>query len=131
MATQRRHRRSRRAARRSVWILALFVACADEEARDARPGPHAALAPADTTASDTTMPNRPIEVVQEEHTPALMALAGVTGTFIGATADGRPCIKIMVVQRTPELERRLPQELDGYPVEIVESGHIRPLGDRR
>ena len=77
------------------------------------------------------MPTRPIEAVQEAHSPALMEIPGVVGTFIGATADGRPCIKIMVVERTPELDRKLPRALEGYPVEIIESGHIRPLGDGR
>lgn len=77
------------------------------------------------------MPTRPIEAVQEAHTPALVAIPGVVGTFIGATADGKPCIKIMVVERTAELERRLPRTLEGHPVEILESGRIRPLGDGR
>jgi hypothetical protein len=77
------------------------------------------------------MSAKTIEAVQEAHTPALMAMPGVTGTFIGATSDGRPCIKIMVIERTPELDRRLPHELDGYPVEIIVSGRIRPLGDER
>lgn len=77
------------------------------------------------------MPTRPIEEVQAAHSPALMAIPGVVGTFIGATAGGQPCIKIMVVERTTELERQLPRELEGYPVEIFESGRIRPLDDGR
>jgi hypothetical protein len=77
-------------------------------------------------------PVRTIEQVQEAHTPALMALDGVVGTFIGETAAGEPCIKVMVVQKTPALVARIPTELEGWPVEPVESGVIRPLpGDRR
>ena len=70
---------------------------------------------------------RPIEQVQEAHTPALMKLEGVVGTFLGETADGRPCIKVMVVKRSRELEAKIPQTLEGYPVEIFESGEVRPL----
>lgn len=74
---------------------------------------------------------RPIEKVQEAHTAALMAIEGVVGTYVGETADGRPCIKVMVVHRSAALEARLPRELEGYPVEAVASGEIRPLpGDR-
>ena len=73
------------------------------------------------------MPRRTIEQVQEEHTPRLMSHEGVLGTYIGQTNAGRPCIKVMVRERTPEVEARIPKELEGYPVEIVESGEIRPL----
>ena len=72
-----------------------------------------------------------IEQVQEAHTPALMSLAGVVGTFIGVTADGRPCIKVMVIRRTRALEAKIPTQLEGYPVEIFESGEIRPLSESR
>ena len=77
------------------------------------------------------MPTRPIEEVQAAHSPALMAIPGVVGTFIGATADGKPCIEIMVIERTAALERQLPRTLEGHPVEIFESGRIRPLDDGR
>ncbi len=76
-------------------------------------------------------PVRAIERVQEAHTAALMAIEGVVGTYVGTTADGRPCIKIMVVRKTPALEAQLPKQLEGYPVEPIESGTIRPLPDKR
>lgn len=73
------------------------------------------------------MSQRPIENVQEDHTPDLMTLDGVLGTYIGQNDAGQPCIKVMVRKRTAEIEARIPSELEGYPVEIVESGEIRPL----
>ena len=82
---------------------------------------------ADSARRENPITMKTIEQVQEEHTPALMRLTGVVGTFIGVTADDRPCIKVMVVRRTRELEGRIPAQLEGYPVEIFESGEVRPL----
>ncbi|GIW73234.1 MAG: hypothetical protein KatS3mg102_2776 [Planctomycetota bacterium] len=70
-------------------------------------------------------PSRPIAQVLAEHTPALMALPGVVGTA-QARCDGRPCIRVMVEELTPELSRLLPAELEGYPVEVRLTGPIRP-----
>ena len=111
------------------WSAALVVVvvlqgCGGESDRA---GPPKVAAPADTGATEGRLPMRPIEQVQEAHTPALMKLEGVVGTFLGETADGKPCIKVMVVQRTRELEAKIPQTLEGYPVEIFESGEVRPL----
>lgn len=76
------------------------------------------------------MTERPsIESVLADHTPRLMAIDGVVGTYQGALDDGTPCIGIMVVKLTPELRRRLPRELEGYPVKLDETGVIRALPD--
>lgn len=79
--------------------------------------------------SEPSMPRRPIAEVLAAHTPELMAVPGVVGTYQGALADGRPCIRVMVVKLTPELRRRLPRTLEGWPVELEESGEIHALGD--
>jgi hypothetical protein len=68
-----------------------------------------------------------IESVLQRHTDGLMALPGVVGVYQGLTEDGRACIRVIVVQLTPELERSIPKSLDGYPVEIEAGGPIRPL----
>ena len=70
-----------------------------------------------------------IETVLQRHTETLMALPGVVGVYQGLTKDDRPCIRVMVVQLTPELERSIPKTLEGYPVEIEAGGPIRPLGE--
>lgn len=79
----------------------------------------------------TTVAQRPIAAVLADHTPRLMALAGVVGTYEGALADGSPCIAIMVATLTPALRDSLPRALEGWPVRIEETGEIRPLDDGR
>lgn len=67
-----------------------------------------------------------------KHAEALMAIPGVEGMAVGLLDDGKtPCLQILVEKRTPELEARLPETLDGHPVVLVESGGIRPLDERR
>jgi hypothetical protein len=61
--------------------------------------------------------------VLQRHTPSLLAIPGVLGTGEGR-ADGAPVIVIFVARRTSELGRRLPGMLEGYPVEIRESGEV-------
>ena len=73
------------------------------------------------------MATRDIKEVMEAHTEELMAIPGVVGVYIGALEDETPCIKVMVIEKTPELENKIPSVLEGYPLVIVESGDIRPL----
>jgi hypothetical protein len=46
------------------------------------------------------------------------------GTAIGE-CDDQPCIKILVVELTEELEMILPKLMENYPVIIEETGEIR------
>ena len=55
-----------------------------------------------------------------------MALPGVIGTAQGL-CDGKPCIKVLVVTRTSELLAQVPDALEGYTVEVQETGVIRAL----
>jgi hypothetical protein len=70
------------------------------------------------------MPSRPIEQVLEAHTEEWMAIPGVVGTGIGECA-GQPCIRVFVVEKTPELERKLPARVEGYVVDVVATGEFR------
>jgi hypothetical protein len=46
----------------------------------------------------------------------------------GVPADGKtPCFKVMLARPTPETERNIPREIEGYPVVTENSGEIRPL----
>lgn len=67
---------------------------------------------------------RPIEAVLKDHTEELMALPGIVGTAQGLCA-GKPCIKVFVSKRTPTLDSKIPGELEGYPVEVDETGEIK------
>jgi len=70
---------------------------------------------------------RPITDVLAAHTPELMKIRGVVGTAESRLPDGRPCVMVLVAKLTPELQRALPRELEGYPVEIQETGEIHAM----
>lgn len=53
-------------------------------------------------------------------------MPGVVGVGIGAF-DGKPVIKVLVVKKTPELEKKIPKMVEGYLVLIEETGEIRAL----
>ncbi len=72
------------------------------------------------------MPEKTLEAVLEKHTPRLMSLPGVVGTAHGLCA-GKPCIKVLVIEKTLELVRQIGTTLEGYPVELVETGEIKAL----
>jgi hypothetical protein len=72
------------------------------------------------------MPRRTIEQVQEAYQNRWMRLTGVVGVGIGAL-DGKPMLKVLVVKKTPELEQKIPPQVEGYPVVLEETGTIRAL----
>lgn len=65
-----------------------------------------------------------IEDVQRRHEQQLMAIPGVTAIGIGEE-NGQPVIKVFVKQRTEELNKQLPQQLEGFKVKVEVSGEIR------
>jgi len=67
-----------------------------------------------------------IKEVLKRHTDKLMAVPGVVGVGEGRTR-GRQCISIFVIYSSPESLKLLPDNLEGYPVIIEESGEIRAL----
>jgi len=72
------------------------------------------------------MQRKTIEEVLERYTKEWMSFRGVVGTAQGI-CDGRPCIKVYVTQRNPELETRIPDIIEGYQVVIEETGEIKAL----
>lgn len=70
------------------------------------------------------MSAKSIEQVLEEHTDQWMAVPGVVGTGIGR-CDGEPCIRVFVEKITDEIEREIPSEVEGYTVDIEETGQVR------
>lgn len=73
------------------------------------------------------MPDRPIADVLAAHTPELMALPGVVGTYQGARSDGAPTIVVMLASPDAGLERRIPRALEGWPVVVEVTGEIRAM----
>jgi hypothetical protein len=85
--------------------------------------------PETATRQETqTMPTRPIDAVLADHTPGLMALPGVIGTYQGALDDGHPCIVVLLLEGHADTRKSIPRELESHPVIIEETDPIRPLG---
>jgi hypothetical protein len=75
-----------------------------------------------------TMPKKDINEVLRSHDQEIMAIPGVVGIYVGLLDDEKtPCLKVMVVKKTLELERKIPRKLEGYPVVIEETGEIHPM----
>ena len=56
-------------------------------------------------------------------TGELMKIPGVSGTGEGRHGT-EPVVVIYVARLTPDLEKRLPKSLGGYPVEVREIGEV-------
>ena len=76
------------------------------------------------------MQSKTIQEVLKSHTPDLMSIPGVVGTAIGEQ-DGKPCIVVMVVQKTADSVKKIPSTLEGFPVVIKEVGEIRSLDEKK
>jgi hypothetical protein len=83
------------------------------------------------TESTTAMPARDLDTVIKENAAELLAIPGVEGMYGSVAESGDPCIKVTVVRDTPELRDALPETLGGYPVVVVETGPIRPMGEEQ
>jgi hypothetical protein len=73
-----------------------------------------------------TMPAKTVKEVLKENNKELLSVPGVVGTAQGL-CDNKPCIKVYVIRKTPELVQRIPDILEGYPVMIEETGEFRAL----
>ena len=96
-----------------VLLLPAGPACRGEEARPPQETP-------------PIMPSRPIADVLADHRDELLALEGVAIVYESATAEGVPCIKVGVVENTPEVRARIPAQLEGHPVVVVGTGGLEP-----
>ena len=72
------------------------------------------------------MPADRIGQVLAKHAHILMRIPGVIGAGQGESA-GSPCITVLVVQDTPDLRKKIPPTLAGYPVVVQETGPIQAL----
>lgn len=70
-----------------------------------------------------------IDEVLKDHTEELMSLPGVIGTAQGL-CDNNPCIKVYVIKKTPELDQKIPDNLEGYQVMVEETGEIKALPEK-
>ena len=63
--------------------------------------------------------------VLEEYNEEWVSIPGVVGASI-AEVDGRPCIRVLAAERTEELARTIPSEVEGFPVVVTDTGEARP-----
>jgi hypothetical protein len=67
-----------------------------------------------------------ILTVKERNESWLLSLPNVVGVGIGE-CDGQPCIKVYVMESTPDLTRQIPRQIEGYTVDIEVTGPITIL----
>ena len=77
--------------------------------------------------TEQAMPEITISQALEQNVDGLMALPGVVGTGQGE-CSGAPCIKVLVVEKTQDLLAQIPSEIEGYIVQVEESGEIKARG---
>ncbi len=70
---------------------------------------------------------KPIVEVINTYSTEIMKIPGVVGLYEGILDDGSPCIVVMVIKITHNLDEDIPDNLDGYTVKIEETGVIKPL----
>ena len=74
------------------------------------------------------MPEREMGEILKEHTDEMMALPGVVGIGIGEL-QGSPCIMVFVVEKSSEVLSKIPNSLEGYPIQVRQSGQFRARKD--
>lgn len=77
------------------------------------------------------MKRKPIDQVFKENQEKLLAIQGVQGFYQGMLENGEDCIVIMIDKLTDEIQSKLPDSLEGYPVVIEAGGEIKPLPESR
>ena len=98
-----------------LWLVAGGAACGQPSA--------------EAVPEEQPLVEKPIEQVLREHTDSLMALPGVVGTAQGL-CDDKPCIRIFVVKATEELLKQIPEEIEGYTVDVQETGEFKALDQK-
>ena len=64
--------------------------------------------------------------VLEKHRGRLMAVTGIEGVAEGM-CDGKPCIRVFVTEKSPQISRSIPATLEDYAVSIEETGEFKAL----
>ena len=114
-----------RTAYLAVLLLWNAASCGGPGAGPAQGDPTSASETADTSPTEAIMPNSAIIAAQEELTPTVMALPGVTGTAVGLCGD-TVCIKVYLARRDETVVEQIPETFRGFRVDIEVTGEIRP-----
>ena len=103
----------------SAAFLPVLAACTDAN-RGSILGPAASLGAEGVQGLDIAL------AAQERHTPALMRMPGVVGTAVGILPDGRPVVRVFLVDGTVG---GVPDALEGVPVRRTVTGRIMARSD--
>ncbi len=76
---------------------------------------------------NSKMQTKSIEQVMKENRENLLAIPGVQGFYQGMLEDESDCIVVMINEFTEEIQKQIPDTLEGFPVVIEEGGEIIPL----
>ena len=68
-----------------------------------------------------------IREVKERHEGRLLSMPGVISVGVGWVPDGNPAIVVGLDGHRPETFREIPEELEGYRVQVEVIGPIRAL----
>ena len=107
------HRRGgwRRRLRLLGLALTVLVTCQQNMAQDS-----------------SSTPKRDVEAVLAAHDEELLALPGVVGVYVGTLEDHRTrCLKVMLANKNPQSERRIPRMIEGYKVVVEVTGEARAM----
>ncbi len=80
----------------------------------------------DISQKGSPMATKGIDEVLKEHSKAIMSVPGVVGIGQGL-CKGKPCIKVFVIKKNPDLDQRIPDNMGGYPVVVEETGRVKVL----
>ena len=79
----------------------------------------------------SSKPKRDVNAVLADHDKQLLAIPDVVGVYVGTSDDRRtPCLKVMLARANPESQRKIPREIEGYPVVTEVTGDVRALDGR-
>lgn len=66
-----------------------------------------------------------IQEVKEKHARRLLAMRGVVSVGIGRDPEGKSVIIVGLDSPYPKTLKKLPKELDGYPVRVETIGPVK------
>jgi hypothetical protein len=73
------------------------------------------------------MTEQEVREVKRKHSAWFLGRPGVSGVGVEKTPDGRFVLAVHVDPAHPSVRDGLPQEVEGVPVTVVESGPFRKL----
>lgn len=65
--------------------------------------------------------------VKKKHERSLLSLPGVVSVGIGQDPDGKPMIVVGLDKSRPKTEKKLPRELESFPVQVKVVGRVKAL----